>query len=194
MVAIPVLRSRVAPVLNWCSTIQIFPEEDSEIARGREIVLETLSGPERLKILKQQGVRTIICGALTPDLLSFGEGLGLRIIHGVAGEIGEVLLAYRTQSLDLPCFWLPGCGGLRRYRQQGGISCPRGGQAVPQEASRGGKAGKRPGARKKPSGGAGPGPAGVCICPSCGMKTPHERGIPCSQITCSRCHQRLTRA
>lgn len=193
MVAIPVLRSRVAPVLNWCSTIQIFPEEDSEQARGREIVLESLSGPERLKILKQEGVRTIICGALTRDLLSFGEGLGLRIIHGVAGEIAEVLLAYRTQRLDLPCFWLPGCGGLRRYREHGRAGCQWDGIAPDRDVSRGGGAGSRPADRKRRSGGAGPGPTGVCVCPRCGLKTPHERGIPCSHITCSRCHQPLAR-
>jgi len=26
-----------------------------------------------------------------------------------------------------------------------------------------------------------------CICPKCGFKTEHERGLPCSSIKCPRC-------
>ena len=37
MLAIPVLRSRVAPVLNWCSRIQIFPEEPCQEGWGKEL-------------------------------------------------------------------------------------------------------------------------------------------------------------
>lgn len=26
-----------------------------------------------------------------------------------------------------------------------------------------------------------------CICPKCGLRTEHERGLPCSSIKCPRC-------
>ena len=110
MLAVPVFRSRVAPVLNWCSTIDIFPENAAETtASSQEIVLLDMSAFDRLRILQEQGVRTLICGALSPELLSYGESIGLRIIHGIAGDIGDVLNAYYANDLDHPRFRLPGC-------------------------------------------------------------------------------------
>jgi ribosomal protein S26 len=36
-------------------------------------------------------------------------------------------------------------------------------------------------------GGMGRGPGGNCVCPNCGEKVPHERGIPCAQVRCPKC-------
>lgn len=39
----------------------------------------------------------------------------------------------------------------------------------------------------------GQGPGGNCICPKCGYKIPHERGVPCSTLKCPNCNIPLTR-
>lgn len=108
MLAIPTFRSRVAPVLNWCSRMLIIPENETDEAADRELVLNDMSGFDRLRALREKGVDTLICGAVSPELLNYGEDLGLRIIHGVAGEIDEVLQAYYEGQLDQPRFRLPG--------------------------------------------------------------------------------------
>lgn len=44
--------------------------------------------------------------------------------------------------------------------------------------------------RGRGRGGVGRGAAGGssdCECPKCGHKTPHTRGIPCSQVECPKC-------
>lgn len=38
------------------------------------------------------------------------------------------------------------------------------------------------------------GPGGECICPDCGYKIPHRRGMPCSQENCSKCGGGMIRA
>jgi hypothetical protein len=43
-------------------------------------------------------------------------------------------------------------------------------------------------------GGRGLGPGGECICPNCGEKTPHERGVPCFELKCPKCGTHMTRA
>lgn len=40
---------------------------------------------------------------------------------------------------------------------------------------------------------AGRGPAGECVCPRCGYRTPHERGVPCSTVQCPNCETSLQR-
>lgn len=37
------------------------------------------------------------------------------------------------------------------------------------------------------------GPGGYCICPACGTRVEHQRGIPCTKMTCPKCGSPLTR-
>lgn len=32
----------------------------------------------------------------------------------------------------------------------------------------------------------------TCVCPDCGYKTPHKRGIPCNEIECPKCGAKMT--
>ena len=41
----------------------------------------------------------------------------------------------------------------------------------------------------KPEAGAG----GNCVCPSFGIKVPHQVGVPCYDLGCPGCGQRMTR-
>jgi predicted Fe-Mo cluster-binding NifX family protein len=117
--AIPVLRSRVAPVFNWCSRICVFSGEGLDRIQFREeMQIGSLTSFNRLELLRERGVGTLICGALSPELLTYGEQIGLTIIHGVAGELDEVLKAFGNRELEQPRFRMPGCKGPRRYRRR----------------------------------------------------------------------------
>lgn len=203
MIAIPVMRGRVAPVLNWCSQMLIFPATP-EGGEAEELCAAELTPWERLQFLQTKGVHTLICGALSADLEHFATSLGFSIIPGVAGEVGEVLTAFRENRISQPEFWLPGQGN-RRYRQGlGQENClatheNRGGnQAMPRGTGGRGAGqgpGGAPGGRCRravggpwgPEGGQGAGMVDVCVCPACGAKAPHERGIPCFQVSCPQC-------
>jgi predicted Fe-Mo cluster-binding NifX family protein len=187
MIAIPVLRSRVAPVMNWCSRIQIFPEAPSQEGMAQELNLPHLEATQRLQVLREQGVNTLICGALSAELLRYARQLGLTVVSGVAGEVHEVVQSYWLNTLDHPKFWLPGCRGLRRYRsrwreRKGG---PGNGEVGPGDL--GGKG------RRRQMSKTGLGPGGFCQCPACGLKVLHEPGIPCMQVRCHRCGQIMER-
>jgi hypothetical protein len=198
MIAIPVMRGRVAPVLNWCSQMLLF-QADPEAGLSQELWLQDLAPLERLQFLLAKGVHTLICGAMSTELNNLALQLGFRVISGVAGEVDEVLRAYRRNNLDRPEFWLPGCRGFRRYRQgfgkenglsitedQGGKSAMpgKGGRGIGQGQGRCRTAGVGPGG---PGAGRWTGIRNVCICPACGAEAPHERGIPCFQINCPQC-------
>lgn len=37
------------------------------------------------------------------------------------------------------------------------------------------------------------GVGGNCICPNCGHREPHQRGIPCVQVKCPQCGTEMIR-
>jgi hypothetical protein len=62
------------------------------------------------------------------------------------------------------------------------------------KGSRGDDTGR--GAGKSGRGGRGQkggGPDGECVCPSCGKRTSHERGVPCIEVSCPECGTAMTR-
>lgn len=61
--------------------------------------------------------------------------------------------------------------------QTRGIGIGRGGQ------------GQGQGGGNKP----GSGPSGYCVCPSCGYRTPHTRGVPCTAQNCPNCGKPLVK-
>ncbi len=195
MLAIPVLRSRVAPVFNWCSRILLFPEDALDSSSGQEVLLSGVTDPfERLTVLRKKGADTLICGALSPDLFHYADHLQLRIICGIAGDVTEVLQAFRTRQLDQPCFRLPGCRHHRGYR----AGCHQLAQQrrTTMAGNRNTGTGRGSGSgqpRKGQRGGRGSGPGGHCLCPKCGATAPHTRGIPCTQVACPKCGELMTR-
>ena len=42
-------------------------------------------------------------------------------------------------------------------------------------------------------GGRGLGPGGNCVCLSCGATIPHQRSVPCYQMTCPKCGSKMTK-
>jgi len=51
----------------------------------------------------------------------------------------------------------------------------------------------RRGGRGRQPGGLGLGLGGECVCPNCGTKMPHQRGVPCYKYKCPKCGQAMTR-
>ena len=60
---------------------------------------------------------------------------------------------------------------------------PGTGRGLGRGAGRDRMGGNRPGA----------GPLGNCVCPGCGTKVPHQAGIPCYDVSCSKCGAKMTR-
>lgn len=202
MIAIPLHQSRVAPVLDWCSTIVLIPKNATKSWRDGERLSVKGSVFDLLRLLHSMGVSPVICGALSPNALHYGRHLGLDFICGVSGPIDEVLEAYRAGDLDQPRFRLPGCRCAGRPRPLAGpgpdhhISEERGaamsgnrGQGAVMSGQGCRRRGRRCAGRQAESvvGTA------VCVCPQCGREAPHRRGVACAQSVCLICGTPLVR-
>ena len=121
MIAIPLHQSRVAPVLDWCSTILLIPKDTGKSWHDGERLSVKTNVFDLLRLLHSMDVSPVICGALSPHALRYGQHLGLEFICGISGAIDEVVEAYRAGELDQPRFRLPGCRCTGRPRPSTGL-------------------------------------------------------------------------
>jgi len=107
-IAIPVYKSRVSPVFDSCTRLLLIDLNQNGDIDRKEILFEGLSEIERVKMLKKTGVRTVICGGISDGFYKMISSSEISVIIGIAGEVDQVLTAYRCNRLDEPCFYMPG--------------------------------------------------------------------------------------
>ena len=98
ILAIPVFRSRVAPVFDSCLRAFVIPIEDTSEGERSELGLKNFSLTERVSVLKSAGVTTLICGGISDTLHAMLESSGVCVIPGIAGEVEEVFSAFLSHG------------------------------------------------------------------------------------------------
>lgn len=122
-VAIAIWKNRIAPLFDATSTCLIAETE----GYGKPIkVIHSLEVPpdwcrEKVTKLAQEGVNTLICGAISRPCEMHTATQGLELYAFISGEIESVLEAWSAGTLERREFAMPGCDGRprRRGRQQG---------------------------------------------------------------------------
>lgn len=198
--AFPFWENRIAPVFDSARQICIVEVESGRIVQeGREPLTGDLPVQKALH-LTELGVTTLVCGAISRPLQEMLTGCGIRVVPFVSGNLSEVIRAWISGKFNRSAFAMPGCLGGRCSRLgglhsiggkenimigmgQGGRGIGRGGQGRGQGGRRAGRGG----------GPLAAGPDGSCVCPQCGRKEPHQRGVPCFERKCPNCGVAMVR-
>jgi len=81
--------------------------DGDQICRVRRLTIPEESWSVRLKLLSDAGVRVLLCGGFNRSFLPVAEGLGIRVIAGLAGEAERLIDAFFQDELErfqfLPC-------------------------------------------------------------------------------------------
>jgi uncharacterized metal-binding protein/predicted Fe-Mo cluster-binding NifX family protein len=120
--AIPLYGNRVSPRFGYSRAMLVVDIVDGQATQQRIVNTEEASDAEWLDRLIALGVEVFVCGAADATFLQEGEGLGIRVIPDVAGEIEQVLAGLANGSLQ------PGYGtyrGLSGAPQDEAIDCLR---------------------------------------------------------------------
>ena len=107
MLGVPLHGADVAP--RFCSADQFMIAEldGDQIRRLRRLSIPEEAWSERLELLSDAGVRVLLCGGFNRSFLPVAEGLGIRVIAGLAGEAERLIDAFLRDELErfqfLPC-------------------------------------------------------------------------------------------
>lgn len=205
--------NRIAPLFDVCRCVHMVEIASGEIVGESEESLDGENPVQKVVRLQELGAENLICGAISLPFLEMVTGSGIRVIPFVAGELREVIAAWRSGGIGDSAFRMPGCrAGLRAGRARPakedmlmdsnrgrGLRAAAGGRGI----GGGGKGGGRPGAGGGGAGGRGmggggrggmgTGAGGACVCPSCGHTEAHQQGVPCYEKKCPQCGGPMTR-
>jgi len=190
---------RIAPVFDIARRIHVVEADSGRIVAETGEVLADDLPVQKAHRLVELGVGTLVCGAISRPFHETVAAYGIQVIPFVAGDLSEVIQAWLSGNLESDTFVMPGCSGRGRGRRRGmrginkeeypmngrkrGGMGPGGGQGQ-------GQAGQGRGRMGGPLAG---GAVGTCLCPKCGHREPHERGVPCVQRKCPKCGTAMTR-
>ncbi len=110
--------ARIAPVFDVARQVCVL-DTAAGAAATTLVTLPDAAAP-RVAQLAGLGVATLVCGAISRPLEALLRGAGIHVIAFVAGDVQEVMQAWRAGQLDVAAYAMPGCCGRRRRHGQAG--------------------------------------------------------------------------
>ena len=99
-VALPRFGESIAPCFEHTATISIYLVVGQQIGERTDFKLTSTNPLDRVRLLKDQRVHTLICGGIEDRYQTMVEGLGIHVICWVSGEIGALLGRFLRGELD----------------------------------------------------------------------------------------------
>jgi predicted Fe-Mo cluster-binding NifX family protein len=116
-IAIPEHQGRVAPVFDTCRRILLY----AQAADRHEMIAQEdwsgVSGQARSFRLKELQVDVLLCGAISCGLEDQIHLQGIRLVSWLAGDLTEILTAFRNGTVMDPLYAMPGTLVCRQRRQ-----------------------------------------------------------------------------
>ncbi len=196
--AIAVYNNRIAPVFDVARRVIIVESDTATGARPTTVLLPGDQPLQKVRQLSALGAESLVCGAISRAFQAALTAGGIRVIPFIAGDVQEVIDAWRDKLFEVDAFAMP--GRRRRSHQMTGSGQPKEGCMGNNRSGGGRRSGGRGQGGKgrcrqdpqQPDQSAAAG-AGMCVCTQCGHSEPHERGNPCLQRKCPQCGASMSR-
>ncbi len=112
--AVPIWNGRVSPVMDTAHRLLLVEVVDGAEVSRTVVDLPQASADHRARFISEQGVETLICGALSQDLNQMLTAAGVKTVPWFRGGVEAVIAAHLSGNLHCNEFLLPGCGRRRR--------------------------------------------------------------------------------
>ena len=126
ILAVTIWNESISPVFEVSQTLVLFEVKDGLVTQKETIAVPSTNSFDKVKVLIELGVDTLICGALTRPIEKMILNQGLELHPFISGKLNEVITAWQENSL-IPTFKMPGCR-RRRYGDDQKHCCPKNGR------------------------------------------------------------------
>jgi hypothetical protein len=193
-VAFSLWNGRIAPVFDVARQVRVVDAVGGHVLAESDEWLPDGAPVQKVAALASLGVGTLVCGAVSRPMRDMLEARAVTVVPFVAGELGSVMQAWLGGRVTASEFAMPGCGGRGRgMGRRQWAATPPGAPAVEQQAAGAAGHGRSGHGWGRMGGPRAAGAIGLCVCPACGHREPHVRGVPCVQTTCPSCGTAMTR-
>jgi len=114
--AFSVWEQRIAPVFDTARQIHLVESEGPRITAEKAHAMSGEEVSQKVAWLAEQGVTTLVCGAVSRPLQERLSAAGIKVVPFVAGDLRQVIQASFDGSLKGSAFTMPGCCGRQRGR------------------------------------------------------------------------------
>ncbi len=90
-VAIPHFGDLVAPCFEYAATISIYTVRGRRVVGQIDFALQSQEVLDRIRLLRDQGVKTLICGGVQGRFEDLIRASGIQVISWVTGSVEELL-------------------------------------------------------------------------------------------------------
>lgn len=108
-IAIPRHGELVAPCFEWSATITIFMVRGKQVVDQIDFALQSQDPVDRVRLLRDQKVDTLICGGLQDSFEDLVAASGIRVFSWVSGRVEDLI--HRLLDGELTSGTTPGCRG-----------------------------------------------------------------------------------
>jgi predicted Fe-Mo cluster-binding NifX family protein len=110
-VAVPRMGETVAPCFEYCATMAVFTIERGRIVDQVDFPLRSRDPFDRVRLLRDQEVETVICGGMQDFYEDVLKTSGFEVISWVSGSVEDLLDMYLRGRL-VPGTELPESPGI----------------------------------------------------------------------------------
>ena len=109
-IALSVYEKKISPVFDFASLLSVYEKKNEKATMTNEINLVGIEFNEKIRILKQNEIELIICGAVSNQFRQLIEMEGIKLIPWVCGSVEEIINVFLKNKLDNKQYFMPGCG------------------------------------------------------------------------------------
>ncbi|NTV44968.1 MAG: dinitrogenase iron-molybdenum cofactor biosynthesis protein [Chlorobiales bacterium] len=116
--AFSIWNGRIAPVFDVAREVLLIEAGGGNGFSERTLILPMGTVMQKLTLLAEHGVTTLVCGALSREGKFVAEAYSIKTWSFVAGAVPEVVQAWRDGLLGGQEFSMPGCCRGHSHRKR----------------------------------------------------------------------------